>query len=129
MTFHLRLKRISKPKHTRLKFDLEMLKDSNVLETFQVMIGGKVAPLTIMENEDTDMDSMITNFNTAVTESASEIFGKHRQKKKTWVTAEILDLCDKRRELRKKRFEPEGSEKYKEVNNNIKRCMKKAKEN
>ncbi|WP_419584635.1 hypothetical protein, partial [Thiolapillus sp.] len=32
-------------------------------------------------------------------------------------------------ELRKKRFEPEGSEKYKEVNNNIKRCMKKAKEN
>ena len=29
----------------------------------------------------------------------------------------------------KERFEPEGSEKYKEVNNNIKRCMKKAKEN
>ena len=54
---------------------------------------------------------------------------KHRQKKKPWITAEILDLCDKRRELRKKRFEHEGSEKYKEVNNNIKRCMKKAKEN
>ena len=45
------------------------------------------------------------------------------------ITAEIIDLCDKRRELRKKRFEPEGSKKYKEVNNNIKRCMKKAKEN
>ena len=41
MTFHLRLKRISKPKHTRLKFDLKKLKDSNVLETFQAMIGGK----------------------------------------------------------------------------------------
>ena len=62
------------------------------------------------------------------TETANEILGKHRQKKKTWITAEILDLCDKRRELRKKRFKPEGSEKYKEVNN-IKRCMKKAKEN
>ena len=45
------------------------------------------------------------------------------------VTAEILDLCDKRRELRKKRFEPGGSEKYKKVKNNIKRCTKKAKEN
>ena len=44
-------------------------------------------------------------------------------------TAEILDLCDKRRKLRKKRFEPEGSEKYKEVNNTIKRCVKKATEN
>ena len=86
------------------------------------------------------MDSMVTTFNTAVTEKASEILGKHRQKKKKktkqqqqqqppWVTAEILDLCDKRRELRKKRFEPEGSEKYKEVNNNIKRCTKKAKAN
>ena len=42
---------------------------------------------------------------------------------------QFLDLCDKRRELRKKRFEPEGSEKYKEVNDNIKSCMKKAKEN
>ena len=72
---------------------------------------------------------MITTFNTAVTETASEILGKHLQKKKPWITAEILDLCDKRRELRKKKIEPEGSEKYKEVNNNINRCMKKAKEN
>ena len=78
------------------------------------MIGGRFSHLTIMSNEDTDIDSMITTFNTAVTETASEILGKHRQKKKkTWITAEILDLCDKRRELIKKRYEPEGSEKYK----------------
>ena len=92
-------------------------------------LGGRFAPLTTMTNEDTDIESMITTLNTAVTETASEILGKHRHKKKPWITAEILDLCDKRRELRKKRLEPEGSEKYKAVNNNIKRCMKKAKEN
>ena len=108
-------------------FDFKKLKDPNVLETFQAIIGGKFAPLTIMSNEDTDTDSMITTFNTAVTETASEILGKHRQKKKPWVTAEILDLCDKRRAMRKKRFEPEGSEKYKEMNNIKKR--QKAKEN
>ena len=133
MTFHLRLKRISKPKHTRLKFDLEKLKDPNVLETFQAMTGGKFAPLTIMDNEDTHLDSMITTINAALIETASEILGKHRQNKtkithtkqsKNWVTAEILDLCDKRREPRKKRFEHEVSEKYKEVNNNIKRCKR-----
>ena len=78
MTFRHRLKKMSKPKHTRLKFDLEKLKDPNVLETFQAMIGGKFAPPTIMSNEDTDLDSMITTFNTAVTETASEILGKHR---------------------------------------------------
>ena len=91
------------PKHTRhkkkkkrLKFDLEKLKDPNVLETFQTMIGGKLAPLTIINNEDAGMDSMITTSNTAVTETASEILGKHRRKKKqqTGVTAEILHLCD-----------------------------------
>ena len=91
-TFRLRLKKISKPKHTRLKFDLEKLKDPNVLETIQTMIGGKFAPLTIMDNEDTDLDSMITTFNTAVTKTASELLGKHRLKKEPWVTAEILDL-------------------------------------
>ena len=80
MTFRLRLKKISKPKHTRLKLDLEKLKDPNVLENLQAIIGGRFAPLTIMSNDDTDIDSMITTFNTAVTETASEILGKHRQK-------------------------------------------------
>ena len=97
---HCHLKRISKSEHTRLKFDLEKLKDPSVLETVQAKTGRKFAPLTIMNNEDTDMDSKITTFNTAVTETASEILSKHCQKK-TRVTAEILDLCDKRREVRR----------------------------
>ena len=92
------------------------------------MIGGKFAPLTIMSNEDTDIDLMINTFNTAVTETASEIIDKYRQKEKPWITAEILDLCDKRRELTTKKIEREGSEKYKEENNNIKRSIEKAKE-
>ena len=50
MTLRLCLKKISKPKHTRLKFDLEKLKDPNVLENFQAMIGGRSAPLTIRNN-------------------------------------------------------------------------------
>ena len=79
MTFHHRLERTSKP---RLKFDLEKRKDPSVLETFQAVVGGKFADLSIMNNEDTDMDSMITTFNTAVTETVIEILGKHRQKKK-----------------------------------------------
>ena len=46
------------------------------------MIGGKFAPLTIINNEDTDMDSMITTFNITVTETAGEILCKHRQTKR-----------------------------------------------
>ena len=112
VSFHLRVKRISKEKHTRLSSDLEKLKDPNVLEAFQVvilLISGKFAPLTIMNNEDADIDSVITIFNTAVTETTSETLGKHRQKKKPWVTAKIPDVCDERRELRKEGIKPEGS--------------------
>ena len=49
---------------------------------------------------------------------------KTKQKQQPWAGNK-----ERERELRKKRFKPEGSEKYREVNNNIKRCMKKAKEN
>ena len=52
------------------------MKDANVLQTFQTMTGGKFASLTVMINEDADLHSMITTFNTAVTETASGIFGK-----------------------------------------------------
>ena len=91
------------------------------------MIGGKFAPLIIMSNEDTDIDSMITTFNPAVTETASEILCKHRQKKKKWITAVIFDLRDRMRELRKKNKIKDLS--LKDLRNNFKRCMKKAKEN
>ena len=45
------------------------------------MIGVKFAPLTIMNNGDIDLDSVITTFNTAMTETTNEILGTHRQKK------------------------------------------------
>ena len=64
-----------------------------------------------MNNEDTDLDSMITTFSTAVTETASEILGKHRQKQKkkkkksnnpgSWQT--FLICATKRRELSKEK--------------------------
>ena len=71
-----------------------------------------------MNNEDTYMDSMIATFNIAVTETASDILGKIIRRKR---------LRDKRRELRKKRIETDGFGKYREVNNNIKRFIKKKK--
>ena len=56
------------------------------------MIVRKFAPLTIMNNADTEMDSMVTTFNKAVTGTTSDILDKHPQKKKPWVTEDILDL-------------------------------------
>ena len=75
------MKRFGKPNHKRLKFDIEKLKDPNVLETFQAMIGGEFVPLTIMNNKNTDMDSMITTFNTAVPETTKRSLANIIRKK------------------------------------------------
>lgn len=49
MTFKLKLSTKRKAKSTRIKFDLEKLKDPLIKETFQAQIGGKFAALNIID--------------------------------------------------------------------------------
>ena len=98
------------------------------LALFKVTIDGKFAPLIGLRDEDMDMDTMITTYNTAVTDTASEILGKARRRKKPWVTRVVLDLCDERRNLKKKRYEAEGANEYREANKMTQKAVKKAKE-
>ena len=128
MTFQVRLKMARKPNQPRLRFDLEKLRNPDVACTFQATIGGKFAPLVGLSDEDMDMDTMITTYNTAVTDAASEILGKERRRKKPWVTKDVLDLCDERRDLKKKRYEAEGAKEYREANRRVQKAVKKAKE-
>ena len=71
------------------------------------MIGGKFATLTILNNEDADIDSMTTTFNTKPSEEENP------------GSLPIFLICET------KKFKPEGSEKFRKVNSNTKRCMKK----
>ena len=129
MIFRVRQKKARKPNQPRLMFDLEKLRDPDVACIFQATIGEKFAPLIGLSDEDMDIDTMITIYNTAVTDAASEILGKERRrKKKSWVTKNVLDLCDERRDLKKKRYEAEGANEYREANRRIQKAVKKAKE-
>ena len=60
--------------------------------------------------------------------AASEVLGKERRRKKPWVTKDVLDLCDERRDLKKKRYEAEGAKEYREANRRVQKAVKKAKE-
>ena len=124
MSFRLRLKKIKMQSPTRIKFDLERLKDPQVADAFQAMKGGQFTPLTLLNADDTEVDTLVNSFNKALTESASEILGKHRAVKRTWVTTSILDLCDERRALKKGRHETvEGARNYRAINQEIKKSM------
>ena len=128
MTFRVRLKKARKPNQPRLRFDLENLRDPDVACTFQATIGGKFTPLIGLSDEDMDIDTMITTNNTAVTDAASEVLEKERRRKKPWVTKDVPDLCDERRDLKKKRYEAEGAKEYRVANRRVQKAVKKAKE-
>ncbi|WP_353817088.1 endonuclease/exonuclease/phosphatase family protein [Acinetobacter baumannii] len=129
MSFRLHLKRVNTAKCTRLKFDLDKLQDPEVAKIFQATIGGKFAPLLILGAGEVDVNTMTNTFNSAVTDAATEILGKHRPKKKPWITPELLDLCDKRRELKKKKNTSQGADVYRKINSDIRKGMRTAKEN
>ena len=57
------------------------------------------------------------------------MFGKDRKKSMLWVTSNILDLFDKRRELKKiRKVDPEIAKLHNEVNVKIRNKMKEVKE-
>ena len=72
-----------------MQYDLEKLKDRTLAKAFQAKICGKFAPLILLENENNDIDTMITAMNIAVTETADEILSKHRRIKKPWITRSV----------------------------------------
>ena len=114
MTFKLHHKKVSKQGHARIRFDLEKLMDPGVTETFKAMIGGKFAPLTLLDADDVNMDDLINKFNVGVTETDNETLGTHRHQKQHRVTSDIFHLCNKRRELKKYKFTTEGAKQYKQ---------------
>ena len=76
---------------------------------------------------DMDTNTMITTYNTAVTDAGSEILVKERRRKKPWITKDVLDFYDERRDLKKKRYEAEGAKEYREANERIQKAVKKTK--
>ena len=59
MSFRLRLKKIKVQGPSRIEFDLEKLKDPQVADVFQAMIGDKFAPLTLLNADDTEVDTLV----------------------------------------------------------------------
>ena len=72
-----------------------------------------------------DIDTMITTYDKALLDSASEILEKERHRKTPGITKDVLDLCDERRNLKKKkRYKAEGAKAYREANKKIQKAVK-----
>ena len=105
MTFKLHLKKVSKQGHTKIKFDLEKLKDPQIVETFKAMIGGKFASLTLLDS-DVSKDDLCNKRSELkkgkfTTEGAKEYKAVNQQIKKgrvkageTWIEERCQEIDD-----------------------------------
>lgn len=126
LTMKIRLKKKYQAAQPRIKFDLEKLKDPEIEEVFQAQLGGRFAALNLL---DRDINDLTNSFNEAVRETAEEVLGRQRKKHQPWISNDILDLCDKRRSLKKtKNSSPQEAAQYHETNNLVRKKMKEAKE-
>ena len=75
--------------------------------TFQATISGKLAPLINMRNDNIDIDTMITTYNTEVTDTASEVLGKKVLCNQR--CRDVLDFSDERRDSKKRWYQEEGA--------------------
>ena len=69
---------------------------------FQAIIGGKFASLINLWDDDTDIHSVITTHNTAVTDTTGEIIGKELRRKMPRVIRAGLDFSEARRNLKRR---------------------------
>ena len=124
-TIKIKLKKVNNSNNARIKFDLEKLNDPLVKQEFENKIGGRFAPLLLLD----DMQQLVDEFSDKVKETAYEVLGKRRKVKNPWITNEVLSLCDQRRNLKsKKSHSEEDLDKYRNANRKVRQEIIKAKE-
>ena len=58
-------------------------------------------------------------------DATSEILVNEYHRKKPWVAKDVLDLCDERRDLKKKQYEAEKAKEFREAYKRIQKAVKK----
>ena len=79
------------------RFNLEKLKCEEVRTELQAKIGGRFEALLGLEG---DTEEMWCGGRDIIKEEAENTLGKKRKTKQSWMTEEVLEACDARREAK-----------------------------
>ena len=93
--------------YSRLKDNLDSLKDPSIHRSFHATVAGIFAALFMLHGE---------------------ILRKKSRTTQPWVTDQILDLCDQRRDVKKAKNTTKGAEAEREVSKKIRKGMGMVKE-
>ena len=110
----------------RVKYDVDKLSNLKTCLEYREELEKKLKSIDI---DTLSTDKTYTIIAESITSTAQQVLGKYRKKIQSWITDDILDLCDKRRELKAmKNNSDKLKDEYRKVHNLIRRSMKKAKE-
>ena len=100
MALKVKLKVNRKSNENRTHYDIEKLKDPQIAKQFQEELAGRFEPLRLL---DQDSQQLCDKFTNIMEEVSAEKLGKPRKIKKPWMTKELIEKCDDRRDKRRKR--------------------------
>ena len=76
-----------------------------------------------------DPTTICNEIETIITAAATTTIGIYRVRKQAWIINDILELCDQRRALKSHlKTDPSKKDEYRNLNSNIRKSMKKAKD-
>ena len=110
------------------RFDMEALGEGATRDQFRSHLENRWSQ--IKEQDTGTVEDLWREIRTAYTDAAQQVLGhEKRRKKKPWITREILELSDKRREMRGTRTQNEANMgRYRAITKEIKKKSKQCKE-
>ncbi|XP_060080646.1 uncharacterized protein LOC132560005 [Ylistrum balloti] len=106
-TVKLRLRKQYKEKRCeRVKYDIEKLKDADTVRRFNIAVRNRFQVLDDEEfdREEDEVERKCRVIQKTYTETAEEILGRPRKKKKSWISGASWKLADERGEINKKKL-------------------------
>ena len=92
----------------------------------QVKVCGTFAALCVI---DSDVDTLAKRLKDGLLSTIEEVVERLWKKNEPWITNEVLDLCDQRRQPKQQKYtSTEAGLKYRKVNREVRKKMKTAKE-
>ena len=112
------------------KFNIQKLTDADTREIYKIKIGGRFEPLLNIPDTDLEVEDLWDKIKDSFQETSQEVLGFKKPKpQKPWLTTEVLELCDERREVKQQKLTDKiKNSHYNFLNREIKRKSKKCKD-
>ena len=129
--FHVQIQKHTKPKRIPKRYDVSKLRCPETKATFQARIGGRFEPLL---NQDIDnMDQLYNEFVKITNKVTEDTVGFQRNRQTAGLSPKVEEMCQQRRDLRKKMLANPSDvslcESYRKANRDVKNEVRKFKQN